>query len=65
MVTMPGLPMFGHGQVEGFAEKYGMEYRRAYLDEGVDRELVDRHKREIFPLMKPFFDNFFALADIF
>ena len=28
MATMPGLPMFGHGQVEGFAEKYGMEYRR-------------------------------------
>ena len=52
MVTMPGLPMFGHGQIEGFAEKYGMEYRRAYLDEQVDRELVDRHEREIFPLMK-------------
>jgi len=52
MVTMPGLPMFGHGQVEGFAEKYGMEYRRAYLDEQVDWEFVDRHEREIFPLMK-------------
>jgi hypothetical protein len=24
MVTMPGLPMLGHGQIEGFAEKYGM-----------------------------------------
>ena len=23
--------MFGHGQIEGFAEKYGMEYRRAVL----------------------------------
>ena len=52
VVTMPGLPMFGHGQVEGFVEKYGMEYRRAYLDEQVDWELVDRHEREIFPLMK-------------
>ena len=30
MATMPGLPMFGHGQVEGFTERYGMEYRRAY-----------------------------------
>ena len=29
MATMPGLPMFGHGQVEGYTEKYGMEYRRA------------------------------------
>ncbi len=26
MATLPGLPMFGHGQVEGFTEKYGMEY---------------------------------------
>ncbi len=29
MATLPGLPMIGHGQVEGFAEKYGMEFRRA------------------------------------
>jgi len=52
MATMPGLPMFGHGQIEGFAEKYGMEYRRAYWDEHVDQHLVERHKRDIFPLLK-------------
>ncbi len=52
MVTMPGLPMFGHGQVEGFTEKYGMEYRRAYWDEQVDEDMVRRHEREIFPLMR-------------
>jgi len=52
LVTMPGLPMFGHGQIEGFEEKYGMEYRRAYRDEVPDGYLVDRHEREIFPLMK-------------
>ncbi len=52
MVTMPGLPMFGHGQIEGFAEKYGMEYRRAYREEHPDEEMVRRHEREIFPLMK-------------
>jgi len=52
LVTMPGLPMFGHGQIEGFEEKYGMEYRRAYKDETPDWNLVDRHEREIFPLMK-------------
>jgi glycosidase len=51
MVTLPGLPMFGHGQIEGFAEKYGMEYRRAYWDESPDRDLVERHEREIFPLL--------------
>jgi len=32
MATLPGLPMFGHGQIEGFTERYGMEYRRAYYD---------------------------------
>ncbi len=52
MATMPGLPMFGHGQVEGFEEKYGMEYRRAYRDEVPDRALIERHEREIFPLLK-------------
>ncbi len=52
MVTMPGLPMIGHGQVEGFTEKYGMEYRRAYWDEQVDEEMVRRHERQIFPLMR-------------
>ena len=51
MVTLPGLPMFGHGQIEGFAEKYGMEYRRAYWDEIPDRYLIERHEREIFPLL--------------
>lgn len=52
MATMPGLPMFGHGQIEGFEEKYGMEYMRAYRDEKSDQYLVDRHWREIFPLLK-------------
>ncbi len=52
MVTMPGLPMFGHGQVEGFSEKYGMEYRKAYWDEQVDEYMVSRHEKEIFPLMR-------------
>jgi glycosidase len=52
MVTMPGLPMLGHGQIEGFAEKYGMEYTRAYLDEPVDEGMVARHERQIVPLVR-------------
>ncbi len=52
MVTMPGLPMFGHGQIEGYTEKYGMEFTKAYKNETPDQWLVDRHWREIFPLMK-------------
>jgi len=51
MATMPGLPMFGHGQVEGFTERYGMEYRRAYYEEAPDRELIARHDRQIAPLL--------------
>jgi glycosidase len=51
LATMPGLPMVGHGQVEGYTEKYGMEYRRAYWDETPDQDLVRRHEREIFPLL--------------
>jgi glycosidase len=51
LATMPGLPMLGHGQVEGFGEKYGMEFRRARLDEQPDHWLVERHEREIFPLL--------------
>ena len=52
MVTMPGLPMFGHGQIEGFTEKYGMEFTKAYWNETPDQNLIQRHEREIFPLMK-------------
>ena len=51
MATMPGLPMLGHGQIEGYSEKYGMEYRKAYWDEQIDNDLVARHEWEIFPLL--------------
>ena len=50
MATLPGLPMLGHGQVDGFGEKYGMEFRRARLDEQPDPRLLERHQREVFPL---------------
>ena len=51
MSTLPGLPMFGHGQVEGFTEKYGMEYQRPRYDETPNHWLVERHQREIAPLL--------------
>jgi glycosidase len=69
MATLPGLPMFGHGQIEGFTEKYGMEYRRAYWDERADADLVRRHEREIFPLLRRRYlfaeVNRFFLYDVF
>ena len=51
MVTLPGLPMFGHGQIEGYREKYGMEYRYAKWNESIDEGLVRGHEWRIFPLM--------------
>ncbi len=52
LVTMPGLPMIGHGQIEGLAEKYGMEYSKAYWNEPVDEGMVRGHEWLIFPLMR-------------
>jgi glycosidase len=51
LATLPGLPMIGHGQFEGFAEKYGMEFRRASWNEVADQWLLERHEREIVPLL--------------
>src|SRR5947207_1797095 len=42
MLTMPGLPMLGHGQIEGFTEKYGLEYIRSsneLIEQGLYAEL--------------------------
>ena len=52
LITLPGLPMFAHGQLEGFSEKYGMEYKRSYYEEFIDNNLISRHEKEIFPLTK-------------
>lgn len=52
MATLPGLPMFAHGQIEGYAEKYGMEYNKSYYDEKPDDNLIRRHEQEIFPLLR-------------
>ncbi|MHA1675317.1 MAG: alpha-amylase family glycosyl hydrolase [Promethearchaeota archaeon] len=64
LVTMPGLPMIGHGQVEGYREKYGMEFRRAYRDENINQGLLQHHERTIFQIMKKRYvfansDNFY------
>jgi glycosidase len=52
MATLPGLPMIGHGQIEGYAEKYGMEFQKAYWQEEIDLSFVARHDFEIFPLFQ-------------
>jgi glycosidase len=49
--TLPGLPMYGHGQVEGFTEKYGMEFRKPKLDETPNEGLIAGHDWKIFPIL--------------
>ena len=49
--TLPGLPMFGHGQIEGFREKYGMEFRKPKWDETPDEGLIGGHDWKIFPIL--------------
>ena len=63
MATMPGLPMFGHGQIEGLEEKYGMEFRRPRWDEAPNDGLVWRHELQLFPLLRR--RRFFAEVDRF
>jgi hypothetical protein len=67
--TLPGLPMFGHGQIEGYEEKYGMEYKRSYYDEQPDVGFIERHEREIFPLLRKRYlfsgSEYFHLYDFF
>src|SRR5258708_14947683 len=52
MSTLPGLPKFGHGQIEGFTEKYGMEYRWPRYDETPDQWLVERDEHLPSPVPK-------------
>lgn len=52
LATMPGLPMFGHGQFEGYKERYGMDYLQPHLKETPDEKLITRHKELIQPLLE-------------
>ncbi|TYO99072.1 alpha amylase catalytic subunit [Geothermobacter ehrlichii] len=52
LATLPGLPLFGHGQVEGLREKYGMEFVRPLLDEERDEGFFRHHQSQIFPLLR-------------
>ena len=52
LATLPGLPMFGHGQIEGFTEQYGMEYKAAKMQERPNEGLISRFEHEIAPLLR-------------
>jgi hypothetical protein len=51
LATLPGLPMFAHGQIEGYTERYGMEFKQAKMDESPNDRLTARHQHEIAPLL--------------
>ncbi|HAV76694.1 MAG TPA: alpha-amylase, partial [Anaerolineae bacterium] len=51
LATLPGLPMFGHGQIEGFREKYGMEFRKPKMNEYPNEGLIAGHEWKIFPIL--------------
>lgn len=52
LATMPGLPLFAHGQVEGLEEKYAMDFARPRLEESPDAELIAQHASQIAPLLR-------------
>jgi hypothetical protein len=44
--------MFGHGQIEGYTERYGMDFKQARLQESPNEGLIARHQQIIAPLLK-------------
>ncbi|HXR26528.1 MAG TPA: hypothetical protein VN771_01580, partial [Candidatus Baltobacteraceae bacterium] len=52
LATLPGLPLLAHGQLEGYHERYGMEFRRPQLDEYPDPGLAALHEARLFPLLR-------------
>jgi glycosidase len=51
LASLPGTPLFDHGQVEGYEETYAMDLAKPYRKEQPDAALVARHQQEIAPLL--------------
>jgi hypothetical protein len=51
MASMPGIPMFGHGQIEGFSESYGMDFANPMLNESSDKRFLAKHQESLSPLL--------------
>jgi glycosidase len=52
LASLPGTPLFDHGQVQGYEETYAMDLAEPYRKEQPDAALVARHLQEIAPLLK-------------
>ena len=51
MAALPGLPLFGHGQMEGLSEHYGMDFEAPMLNEFPDYDFLQKHRMLIAPLL--------------
>ena len=45
MAVFTGLPLIGHGQLEGFSEQYGMDFARPFHDEIPDQQFMREHDK--------------------
>jgi len=52
LCTLPGTPLFGHGQAEGLSEEYGMEFAAPRLPERPDEGFREHHRRVLAPLLR-------------
>jgi glycosidase len=52
LATLPGTPMFAHGQVDGLRERYSMDSRQPQVEESPDAALAARHLRQVAPLLR-------------
>ncbi len=59
MAALPGMPMIGHGQFEGYSEQYGMDFARPLQNENPDTQFLNDHKRFVTPLL----DQRFRFSD--
>ncbi|MDO9546488.1 MAG: alpha-amylase family glycosyl hydrolase [Pelolinea sp.] len=51
LATFPGMPMFGHGQIEGYRERYGMDFIQPRFREAPSDEMIVIHQSKIKPLL--------------
>lgn len=52
LATFPGAPLFNHGQIDGFKEKYAMDLLHPQLRETANEELRKWFKSSVTPLLE-------------
>jgi glycosidase len=52
LATFPGMPMFGHGQIEGYKERYGMDFLHPRSNENPSDTSIFLQQSKIKPLLE-------------